>query len=130
MIFKKKVYRLPFTVYRFKVVKKQHKYIIDPLDMFKEIVSDLKAKASKEKIAYKFHCTVAQMIKEACLILKRETDLNKVILSGGVFQNNLLLRLTLDLLYKSGFQVFIHKRLPCNDASVSLGQAVIAGLGS
>jgi hydrogenase maturation protein HypF len=53
---------------------------------------------------------------------------NKVVLSGGVFQNKLLLRISLDLLYKAGFQVFAHRALLTNDAGISLGQAVIAGL--
>jgi hydrogenase maturation protein HypF len=70
------------------------------------------------------------MIRKACIILRREGRINKVVLAGGVFQNNLLLRLTLDLLYKERFNVFTHKELSCNDSSISLGQVAIAGFRS
>lgn len=60
------------------------------------------------------------------MLLRKETGIKNVVLSGGVFQNKLLLSLSSDLLYKQGFYVFTHKILFCNDSSVSLGQAVIA----
>jgi hydrogenase maturation protein HypF len=49
-----------------------------------------------------------------------------VALSGGVFQNRLLLRLTSTGLIEKGFKVFAHHLVPCNDGGISLGQAVIA----
>jgi hydrogenase maturation protein HypF len=119
-------YRLQATGYPFKIVKDREKYILDPLPIFKQIVLDLKARVPEEEIAYRFHLTVAQMIKRVCLILRKETRINKIILSGGVFKNNLLLRLSLDLLYQDGFSVFTHKQLSCSDCGISLGQAVIA----
>ena len=66
------------------------------------------------------------MIRQICLILRKENNINKVVLAGGVFQNNLLLRLTLDLLYKEGFQIFTHQDLSCNDSTISLGQVAVA----
>ena len=54
----------------------------------------------------------------------------EVALSGGLFQNRLLLNKTASLLEKSGFQVFTHKQVPCNDGGISLGQAVIANFAS
>lgn len=114
------------TGYPFKIIKNREKYILDPLPIFKQIVLDLKAKVPKEEIAYRFHLTVAQMIKRACLILRKENGINRIVLSGGVFKNNLLLRLSLDLLYQDGFSVFTHKQLSCSDCGISLGQAVIA----
>ncbi|GAH12059.1 unnamed protein product, partial [marine sediment metagenome] len=50
----------------------------------------------------------------------------EVALSGGVFQNRLLLRKTINLLENNGFQVFTHRQVPCNDGGIALGQAVIA----
>jgi hydrogenase maturation protein HypF len=114
------------TGYNFKIIKKDNEYIIDPLPMFKEIVSDLRRRETPEKIAYGFHASVAEMIKKICLILRQNTRINTIVLSGGVFQNNLLLSLSLDLLYKEGFKAVIHKNLSCNDSGISLGQAVIA----
>ena len=112
--------------YPFKVIKNKDKYIIDPSAMFEELVLDLKAKVSKEKLAYRFHLTVAEMIKKVCLLLSKESGIKKIVLSGGVFQNKVLLKLSLDLLYKENFTVITHKDLPGNDSSISLGQAVVA----
>jgi len=119
----------PFTTcYNFSIIKGRDDYIIDPTFMFREIVADLKTKEPQEKIAYRFHFTVAGMIRKTCLVLRKDTKINKIVLSGGVFQNTLLLEAVLDLLYKESFQVVTHKKLSCNDSCISLGQAVIAGL--
>ncbi len=114
------------TNYRFELKKAKGIYIIDPALMFKDIISDIKKQITKEEIAYRFHLTVAKMIAKVSVRLRKETGIKKVVLSGGVFQNKLLLKLTLDLLYKHKFSVFIHKNLPPNDANISLGQAAIA----
>jgi len=117
------------SAYPFRIMEYKDKYILNPLPMFKQIVSDLKAKEPKGKIAYRIHLTVAQMLRKTCLLLKKKTGINLIVLSGGVFQNMLLLRLSLDLLYKEGLQVFVHKNLACNDSSIALGQAMIAAAG-
>ena len=119
-------YQLPAVSYRFSLTRNKDKYILDPTPMFKQIILDLKSDKPKEKIAYRFHLSIAQMINKVCLILSKENRINTVVLSGGVFQNKLLLNLSLDLLYKHNFKVFTHKALSCNDSSISLGQAVIA----
>jgi hydrogenase maturation protein HypF len=121
-----KDYKRQATSYKFKIIKDKDGYILDPLLMFKEIMGDLKDKEPQEKIAYRFHLTVAEMIRKMCSALRKENKINKVVLSGGVFQNNLLLRLTLDLLYKEVFRVFTHKKISCNDFGISLGQVAVA----
>jgi len=118
--------RLQATGYNFKIIKKDDGYILDPSLMFKEIIKDLQGKGAKEKIAYRFHLSVAEMIKMMCKALKKKTKINTVILSGGVFQNKILLSLSLDLLSEEKFRIYYHKRLPCSDASLSLGQVAIA----
>jgi len=120
-----KRYALNALPYKFNIIKKEV-YIIDPLPIFKGIISDLKARETKEKIAYRFHLTVAQMIREMSSLLRKKTRINKVILSGGVFQNNLLRSLSIGLLYKDGFDVLTHKDLSCNDSAISLGQLAVA----
>ncbi|MDP2941477.1 MAG: FGGY-family carbohydrate kinase [Candidatus Omnitrophota bacterium] len=112
--------------YHFKIFKKDGIYIIDPITLFKEIVVDIKNHRPKEAMAYSFHLGVAVMLKNTCLVLRRKHKISRVALSGGVFQNSLLLRLGSALLYKEGFEVFTHKKISCNDSGVSLGQAVIA----
>ncbi len=123
-------YGLADTPYRFGIIKEKNIYILSPLPMFREITRDLSGGKPKEKIACRFHLTVAEMIKKTALILRKETKIDRIALSGGVFQNNLLLSLSLDLLYKEGFEVFTHKILSCNDSGLSLGQAAIAGFRS
>jgi len=114
--------------YHFKMFKKDGTCIIDPVPVFKEIVIDIKNHRPKEAMAYSFHLGIAVMLEITCLVLRRKHKINRVILSGGVFQNSLLLRLGSALLYKEGFEVFTHKKISCNDSGVSLGQVVIAGL--
>ena len=123
-------YRLEAVSYRFNILKGKNMYILSPLPMFKEIISDLAGGEPEEKVAYRFHLTVAEMIKKIALALRKETKISQIALSGGVFQNNLLLNLSLDLLYKEGFEVFTHKKLSCNDSGISLGQAAIANFRS
>jgi len=119
-------YPLSAVSYKFRMIKEKDNYILDPALMFKEVIRDLERKENKEKIAYRFHLTVAQMLKEMCLVLRKEKKTNQVVLSGGVFQNKLLLRLALDLLYQQGFRVFTHKKLSCSDSGISLGEVAVA----
>jgi hydrogenase maturation protein HypF len=118
--------QLPKARYDFKIVREKDKYVLDPGSMFKEIIKDLKFGEPKERIAYRFHLTVAEMIYQICLTLKKATGINKAVLSGGVFQNKLLLSLSLDLLRKGGLSVFYHKDLSPIDLSLCLGQAAVA----
>lgn len=78
------------------------------------------------KLAYQFHAALAWMISEACIRARQETGKNLVALSGGVFQNQLLLGLTDELLTKEGFQVLRHCMVPPNDGGIALGQAAYA----
>ena len=94
-------------------------------DLLSAVMADLHQGISKGRISVKFHNTVAQMINEMCHLIANETGVSQVALSGGVFQNRLLLRKTVRLLESSGFQVFTHRQVPCNDGGISLGQAVI-----
>ena len=63
---------------------------------------------------------------EMCGFMLRETGIKTVALSGGVFQNRLLLKTTVDLLKKAGFDVLTHKEVPTNDGGIALGQAAVA----
>lgn len=119
-------YKAEGASYRFKIIKEKNMLILDPGFVFKEVISDLKAKQSKERIAFRFHYTVAEMIKKVCLVLRNKTRINEVVLSGGVFQNKVLLKLSSDLLYEECFRVFSHKKLSSSDSSIALGEVVIA----
>jgi len=95
-------------------------------DLLSAIIEDLRLSIPMGRISVKFHNTVARMINEMCYLIADETGISQVALSGGVFQNRLLLRKAVSLLESSDFQVFTHKQVPCNDGGISLGQAVIA----
>lgn len=113
--------------YQFKIKRFGQIFVIDPVLTFKGIVADLKNECTKEEIAACFHLTLAQMIRRVCLKIRDNSKINTVVLAGGVFQNKILLKLSLDLLEKAKFRVLTHIILPCSDASISLGQAAIAG---
>ena len=83
----------------------------------------------REIISARFHQGVATMIGEACTLLRERSGLGTVALSGGVFQNLLLLGTVVDLLEGMGFRVLTHSRVPPNDGGISLGQAVVAAAG-
>ncbi|MGE5329563.1 MAG: carbamoyltransferase HypF [Deltaproteobacteria bacterium] len=99
--------------------------IVDYTKTILSIVRDIKAGRSISQIACIFHNTVAKSITDMCNRMKKETDLNKVVLSGGVFQNRLLLGETIKLLEGEGFDVYINNIVPCNDGGISFGQAAV-----
>jgi hydrogenase maturation protein HypF len=96
-------------------------------DLLRAIVDDLTDGVPAPVIAARFHHGIAALIEAGCLLLRERTGLGTVALSGGVFQNTLLVHGTVARLEARGFTVLVHSRVPCNDGGISLGQAVIAG---
>lgn len=90
------------------------------------LVKDAMAGVPLPKISARFHNGLAEAVRETVQKISGETSLRRVILSGGVWQNITLLRRTLSLLAKDGFDVYIHREVPANDGGLSLGQAAIA----
>ena len=112
--------------YPYGIIADKGMKIVQLGDLLSAIIEDLTQGISPGRISLKFHNTIAKMTNEMCQLIADETGINQVALSGGVFQNRLLLRKTIKLLENSGFQVFTHKQVPCNDGGISLGQAVVA----
>jgi hydrogenase maturation protein HypF len=112
--------------YPYRIVEDEGIRIVRLKDLFSAVIEDLHHGVSKGMISVRFHDTIARMIGDMCRLIADETGISQVALSGGVFQNRLLLRKTVSLLESSGFEVFIHRQVPCNDGGVSLGQAVVA----
>ena len=112
--------------YKFKYIDKDGVIIIDWEPVIKEIVRDLKDGISKSEISLKFHNAVCEMIKEACNLLRKRYKINKVCLSGGVFQNKYISGRVKPLLEKDGFKVYAHKRVPTHDGGIAIGQAILA----
>ena len=75
------------------------------------------------KLAYLFHQILAEQITAACIKAREKSGRNKAALSGGVFQNRLLLRFTEERLVQEGFTVLRHRMIPPNDGGIAIGQA-------
>jgi hydrogenase maturation protein HypF len=95
-------------------------------DLVRAAAGDLAAGVPPAVIAARFHNGVAAVVAAACLRIRERRALTTVALSGGVFQNMLLLNQVVTRLESRGFTVLTHSRVPCNDGGISLGQAVIA----
>jgi hydrogenase maturation protein HypF len=112
-------------VYSFHILIEKSPMVIDPTEIIRGVVSDLIKGISPSKISGKFHRTIACLIIETCEAIRSKEGLNRVVLSGGVFQNIFLLSLVTKELKRSGFEVYTHHLVPANDGGISLGQAVI-----
>ena len=84
------------------------------------------ANGDPKMLAWQFHQGLADQIVQACEEARADTGLNTVALSGGCYQNRLLLDMTVRGLEASGFQVLRHRLAPPNDGGIALGQAVAA----
>jgi hydrogenase maturation protein HypF len=94
--------------------------------LFYLILKDLKMGVSVSEISAKFHNTMALLVLTVAKNLRKATALNKIVLSGGTFQNRYLLEKSIFVLRDSGFEVFTHQKVPSNDGGIALGQLAIA----
>jgi hydrogenase maturation protein HypF len=97
----------------------------DASAVVRAIVADLEAGVDRSVVAYRFHRGLVDFVVSMCLQLQVSTGLNSVALSGGVFQNRLLVELLLPMLDEHGFHVMRHGQIPPNDGGISLGQVAI-----
>jgi hydrogenase maturation protein HypF len=100
---------------------------IDPAPVLAAIVDDLRAGAPPPVIGAKFHRAVADVVVD-CAGIEDAGD-QPIALSGGVFQNALLLRLVLTGLRAKGFRVITHRHVPPNDGGIALGQLLVGTAG-
>ena len=98
-------------------------------DIVRAVVDDLTAGVDGSVVAGRFHNAVAALIVAGAERLREETGLATVALSGGVFQNVLLLDRVCPDLERRGLRVLTHAWVPPNDGGISLGQAAVAGAG-
>ena len=108
------------------VIGRQMPATLDVSPMIRAIVSDIQQGLPPSHIASRFHCTIAELLAAAACEARERTQLNSVALSGGVFQNRLLLETLIARLEEKGFQVYINRRVPPNDGGLSLGQLAVA----
>jgi hydrogenase maturation protein HypF len=100
--------------------------IVDPARTFSGIIADIKSHTDASTISAKFHNTLASIVTDVVTRIGKTSGISEVCLSGGVFQNMLLLRNSVDKLRKAGFNVHLHHKVPPNDGGISLGQVAIA----
>ena len=112
--------------YNFKLDRSKEPWVIDTRLVFAEMLADIDAGSDSGEMAGKFHTAMARAIVVTCRELAAETGLNRVVLSGGVFQNEMMTARVMEGLAAAGLEPFAHHRVPCNDGGVSLGQAVVA----
>jgi hydrogenase maturation protein HypF len=112
--------------YPFSIVEQNGMNIVRFEELFSAIIGDLDKAIPQAVISARFHRTLAQVVRQMCRELASRTGISKVALSGGTFQNRLLLRLVVAALEEAGLSVLTHGEVPTNDGGISLGQAVIA----
>jgi len=134
--------KIKFGTYRYKISQENGIYIIDPSLIIMGIVEDLEKKVHISDIAGKFHQTVSEIVIDTIQKIysdysvnskqNNKSDINSLLkgvaLSGGVFQNMVLLDSVYHRLKEKGFNVYIHSQIPTNDGGISLGQAIIANV--
>lgn len=122
--------RTIFENYPYAVQEENGIFIISCAKTIRAVIAALKRKTAGGRIAAMFHNTLAAALAEACVLIRRREGLNRVALSGGVFQNDFLLERLLVCLEKEKFEVYTHRAVPPNDGGISLGQAVVAAARS
>ena len=95
-------------------------------ELFKHVIQDVRSGQAAGFIGARFHHTVCAMAVDASKCVRQKSGINEVALSGGVWQNQILLDLTRSALLRENFIVYTHRQTPANDGGLALGQAVIA----
>jgi hydrogenase maturation protein HypF len=99
---------------------------IDWRSMLLDILDDLTNKAPASMISTKFHNTLIDVI----VSIAQQMKVEKIVLTGGCFQNKYLTEKAIAKLRIAGFHPYCHHHLPSNDGSIALGQAIAAILGT
>jgi len=112
--------------YPFLIVEEGGRLILDPDPTIRGIVGEIRRGVKKGVISARFHNTLAKATCKMVERLRISTGISEVVLSGGCFQNHLLLGRVVDLLTAADFKVYFHEKVPPNDGGISLGQAFYA----
>ena len=92
----------------------------------RQMVTDIKRGVPRGRIAARFHLTLAGMMVDAAVMVGQKTGLDRVVLSGGVFNNDTIFSQISRMLKTKGFKVYTHSIVPCGDGGIALGQAMAA----
>jgi hydrogenase maturation protein HypF len=100
--------------------------LIDPREAIRRIARDVAVGVAVSAIAARFHAGLAEAVARACAVIAARRGLDTVVLSGGVFQNRVLLEAVAAHLDDAGLRVLVPERLPPNDGGIAYGQAAVA----
>jgi hydrogenase maturation protein HypF len=114
-------------IYPYSIVSADDGIVLDMRHLLRSVIDDLQAEEPRSVIARCFHNTVARATTDVCEKIRGANGVNRVVLSGGSFQNKLLSEGIFSGLADKGFEVFTHRLVPPNDGGLALGQAVVAG---
>jgi hydrogenase maturation protein HypF len=112
--------------YPFTLVDQDGAIVIKISDLLAAVIKDIRRRTAGAVVAARFHNTIVEMILQTCHRISQDTGIRGAALSGGVFQNRLLLGKSVAALESAGFKVYTHHQVPCNDGGIALGQVVIA----
>ena len=115
--------------YPFRLRPEGEGWVVETRGIIRGVVEDLLAGRATGEISSTFHRTMAEVVVTGCEEIREAGGVAAVALSGGTFQNMLLLEQVVGLLEEKGFEVYRHRRVPANDGGLALGQAILADRG-
>ncbi len=118
------------TIYARAISAANERDAISVAELVRSVVSDLRVGLSQSRISARFHRSLVEMFVQAAIASRQQTGINRVGLSGGVYQNSFFFDLMQRRLCESGFEVLTHRQVPTNDGGLALGQVAIAAASS
>ena len=112
--------------YTFRLRPEGEGWIVETREVLRGVVDDLLEGRAAGEISSKFHRTIAEVVVAGCERIREAGGPTTVALSGGTFQNMLLLDQVVRFLEERGFETYRHHRVPPNDGGLALGQAILA----
>lgn len=103
--------------------------VYDWRNTIKDILKDIEANTSESLISAKFMNTLIETSVQMAKCIREEMGINRIVLSGGVFQNMYVLSKLIEKLRSNKFEVFHHEKISTNDEGIAVGQAVIVENG-
>lgn len=113
-------------IYDYSILYENNVYVIDPSNMIKGILEDIEKGVKNSIISSKFHNTIVDITVSMVCKVRYKFKINKVVLSGGVFENKYILKRIYLRLMDKGFLVFFNEKIPINDSGISFGQIAVA----